>query len=388
MANVSFTFLPPSHVTNSYRSDISVEEVDGAERQRSSVVGATGFPGRIPPGVSILSVLESEEVGKQAGQGSSSTVSLELISNYWNGIKRPKAEKLPEKNESTGRRLSTEEIMRMAGMRFIQSQDQRNDYISAITQRFGSDLSGLSEEEMKEVDLAQLLLAAAEKVGENELDRASRLLSYCEMLSSKERSTAEKVVLLFIDALRERINIARGEHDSKRLVLRNNQYLRTSALQLTYYRILPFIQISQFSEIQVLVENTATASRIHIVDLAVRSGVHVIILMQAILDRKEKPIELLKVSAVATTEMDTAEESGKRLVSVAKSMGLNFSFRVIPAQHIDDVREEMFDIEDGEAVAVYSPLVFKALISRQKSLENLMTVIRSLNPSVMVMTEI
>lgn len=105
--------------------------------------------------------------------------------------------------------------------------------------------------------------------------------------------------------------------------------------------------------------------------------------MQALLKRKAVTIGLLMITTVVTRERDAVEESGRRLVKIAEIMWLNFSFDVIFVPDINDVREEFFDIEQGENVAVHASMVLKTMISRQDSLEKLTRVIRNLHPAVM-----
>jgi len=52
---------------------------------------------------------------------------------------------------------------------------------------FGFSFSGLSNEK-EDVALAELLLACAEKVGQQQFERSSKLPSYCESLSCKTGS--------------------------------------------------------------------------------------------------------------------------------------------------------------------------------------------------------
>lgn len=61
-------------------------------------------------------------------------------------------------------KLFTEKIMRLAGERFIEFSSQKFININLLVHPYGSALSHLTSEEKQDVELAQLLLAAAEKV--------------------------------------------------------------------------------------------------------------------------------------------------------------------------------------------------------------------------------
>ena len=79
-----------------------------------------------------------------------------------------------------GQKLSTEEIMRLAGAKFIQSASQTADGLSMLSHPFGFSFYGLSNEETRDVELAEFLFASAEKVGCQQFDRASKLLNQCD----------------------------------------------------------------------------------------------------------------------------------------------------------------------------------------------------------------
>ncbi|KAL3725282.1 hypothetical protein ACJRO7_030311 [Eucalyptus globulus] len=324
----------------------------------------------------------------------SSKASLELLSNYWTVLKKSKRDQPREPNSEvpvSQPKLSTEEIMRVAGTRYIQFQDQRDNYFSLLTHPYGPTFSGLSEEDLKEVELAQLLLAAAEKVGDQQFDCASRLLSYCELLASKRVSPAQRIVLHFVEALRDRMGKETGRSISMKGTEGKaepvSQGLSFNLTTLKCRMQLPFTQVAEFTALQVIIEHTVSAARIHLIDLQIRSGIQWIVFMQALAERKGEPIELLKITAFGS-ECRDMEEAGKRLASVAESMKIPFSFQVVFLPNLEDIREELFNIEDGEAVAVYAPLVLRTMIARLTSLEKLIGVIRNLDPSVMVMTEV
>lgn len=71
---------------------------------------------------------------------------------------------LTSREDHEGRKLSTEEIMRVAGERYIQFSNNHLDAITMFIHPYSSSLSSLSSEETSGADLAYLLLTAAEKV--------------------------------------------------------------------------------------------------------------------------------------------------------------------------------------------------------------------------------
>ncbi|KAI4329820.1 hypothetical protein MLD38_028163 [Melastoma candidum] len=342
---------------------------------------------------SIQSIQEKMSVRKPIEPRPIAVTSFELLGHYWDVHRRQKQEKEPRKIEEETqvdrRRLSTVEKIRAAGEGFIQLQEQKDDDFSVVMHSYGQSFLGLSEEDMKDLELTLILLSAAEKIGERQFDCASIFLSHCKMLSSERGGPLQRIILCFAEVLCEWIDKATGKYEPKGQKEPNtDRCLATISSWLPCHNQLPLIQIAQFASVQALVDSTATARRIHVIDLALRTGVHVIVLMQALLERKTKAVEVLKVTAVTTVDKEEVEESGRRLASAAKTMGLNFSFEVIFLDNIEDVDDDLFQIEDGEAVVIYASMVLKKMISQQKSLEKLMNILRNLHPSVMVVTEI
>ncbi|KAM2059134.1 hypothetical protein ACFX1R_033107 [Malus domestica] len=147
----------------------------------------------------------------------SSLAALDLLNNYGSAFKKLRGDRLSNRcNEaeassySIQQKLSTEEIMRVAGARYVQISDQGYGDFFMPLHPFGYSLSGLSEEETKDVELAHILLAAAEKVGYQQFERANRLLLHCEVDASFKVNGVQRVVFYFTEALRERIKQETG----------------------------------------------------------------------------------------------------------------------------------------------------------------------------------
>ncbi|OMO58433.1 Transcription factor GRAS [Corchorus olitorius] len=171
---------------------------------------------------------------------------------------------------------------------------------------------GISEQETKDVELAVLLLAAAEKVGQQQYDRAVRLLKQCDFMSSKTGNPVQRVVYYLSEALREKIDKETGRSSSKPMKLFNidEAMMSPNPTTLACYEEMPFARITQFTGIQAIVENVGEAKKIHIIDLEIRNGMQWTVLMQSLACRYACPIELLKISAVATTAKHLIEETG------------------------------------------------------------------------------
>ena len=155
---------------------------------------------------------------------------------------------------------------------------------------------------------------------------------------------------------------------------------------LKCYQKLPF-KVMQFAGTQAIIEHVLSKSKIHLIDLEIRYGVQWIVFMQALADRHERPIGLLKITAIGITGVTKFEETRKRLASFVESLKLPFSYQTIYVTDIVEIKEDLFEVEYDEAVPVYSAYVLRTLVSRPQCLENLMRVIRSIKPSIMVVLE-
>ncbi|PRQ56344.1 putative transcription factor GRAS family [Rosa chinensis] len=293
-------------------------------------------------------------------------------------------------------RLSTVEIMRAAGARFIQFSSQKYADDSIPKHVLGCAPIGLSDQEVKEVELAHLLLAFADKVGKQQYDRARKLQNLCHFLSSSTGNTVQRVVYYFSKALRERTdretgrNTSKGSESKDLLAMHLENTIACCPAFFACFLKLPFYQVTQFAGIQAIVESVASAKRVHFIDLEIRSGGHCIVLMQALASRCEQPIEMLKVTAVGsgTASRQKLEDTGKRLAQFAEALHLPFSFKIATVTDINNLNEDGFESEDGEATAVYCCLMRSSMRTLPDCLESAITELRKLNPCLMVITEI
>lgn len=339
---------------------------------------------------------EIPDVGAKKEKGYPfSLAALELLNNHGNGFKRLKRERIIEPSNDhqvaeEQRSLSTEEILRIAGARFIQSYPQQ-----AASNPFEWTFSGLSREETKDVQLVELLLASAEKVGCQQHGSASRLLNFCDNLASKTGNPVQRVVYYFCEALRERIDRETGRTTAKGLAKNIESFDIDKAMmipdgpKLAFHQGLPFSQVEKFAGIQAIIENIAESNKVHVIDLRIANGVQWIALMQALASRHEySPIELFKITAIGTNAKHAMEETGKWLSNFANTLNIPFSFKIVMVSNMFELKEDLFELDEDEKIAVYSSFALRAMISRPTQLESLMRVIRSLNPCVMVVTEV
>ncbi|WCJ23332.1 DELLA protein RGL2 [Euphorbia peplus] len=324
--------------------------------------------------------------------------SLQLLNTHNQGMKRLNTERVIEPTidplaiKVSYNVYSTENIMRIAAERFTQSFSRTSDVALMLDNPFEFSLSGLPDEEAKKVELAELLMASAEKVGDELYDRARILLNRCDELSSSTGNAVERVVYYFSKALRERINEKTGKTAPQGL--RKQQLVKIDELimalnpkLLAVYQDVPFAQIAHSAGIQAVIENVTGAKKIHVIDLGIRTGVQWTGFMQTLASDSERPLKLLKITAVGTTNKTFIEDTGKRLTSFAESICLPFLFNILTVADMLELHEDQFNLEPDETVVVYSAYLLKLLIPVPDRLDYMMNVIRILKPSIMVVTE-
>lgn len=341
-----------------------------------------------------------EDIGEaKKGKQYPGLSSLGLLNNYGNGFKRLNGERRIDDDitisdtQDEDRKLSTEEVMRVAGEMLLKSCGQTIDGISGID-RFSLSFSGFSDKETRDVELAVLLLAAAEKVGYQQYESASRLLKQCDYMSSKTGNPVQRVVYYFSEALREKIERETGRSSLKSLKWNPSFNYDTDMIALdptilACHRALPFNQISQFAGIQAIVENVAEAKKVHVIDLGIRIGVQWTILIQALASRQhECRLELLKITAFANEAKDLIDGTGKRLSSFARSLGVPFAFKVVMVSDMLDLKEDLFELDAEETIVAYAAFAFRCMLVTPNRIENIMRVLRVMNPCLMVVTEV
>ncbi|XP_023547741.1 DELLA protein RGL1-like [Cucurbita pepo subsp. pepo] len=313
---------------------------------------------------------------------------LQLLNSYGGKVKRMKGTDLEKRGgeaSEENKSLSTEEILRVAGARYVHFFPEGHDEFYMPMHPCDFALAGLSVDERNDVELAHVLFAAAEKVSYQQYERASRLLQRCEWAASPSGNTVQRLVFYFAKALRKRINRETGRETIKEPKV--DEVMSLEALRGCMK--LPFQQVMHLTAVQAIFEHVKLISIVHLIDLEIRSGVHWSAFMKSLEDLKDElPINLLKITAVVSDKGHLIEQVGKWLENVAESLNIPFSFKAILVSDMMELKEEHFETEEHEMVAIYSPLVLRTMITKPASLENLMRVIRKLNPSIMVVSEI
>ncbi|KAL8105426.1 DELLA protein RGL1-like [Apium graveolens] len=327
---------------------------------------------------------------------SSSLASLELLNTFGCRLKRLRAEQGNNLSYSatsgpSRKELSTVDIIKAAMDKFLGLTSQSCGDPCMLVH---SGYSGFSSDIDDEVEPVLFLLASADKVANEQFDRARKLLSMCTHLASGTGSPVQRLVYYFAQALDERIErkigmvSSEGLNDCKRwLSLLEEATISLQPPLVAFGLAVPSCLVYKSAAIQSILDAMTSATRIHIIDLGLKNGMHWPFLMQALAVRHECPIESLTITALVTSSEEMIKDTGKRLSQFAYTLGLPFSFKTAVVHDINDLKEDCFEIETGERIGVYSSMLLRNVVAQPGQFQTLIRVIKNLHPSVMVMIE-
>ncbi|KAM0050858.1 putative transcription factor GRAS family [Helianthus debilis subsp. tardiflorus] len=299
-----------------------------------------------------------------------------------------------EKPNEIYKKLSTDEVIRLGGERFIQSRSSTSMSISSHA--YMDSFSGLSDQQLKDVQLIEILLLSSEKLTQQQFEKSSTLLDWCDELSSSLGNPIQRVVYYFSKALRAKI-----DKEARRMGLftgptmdhvfdMEGTIMSTTSTRslISIYQKLPFYQAGRFSGVAALMDQLSRSKRVHVIDLSIRHGIQILILMQSLASQHGFRIKHLRVTAVGTGFEEKIKQTGDRLKSFAESMYLSFSFSIVIVEDMLDFNKDLLKLDPREALGVYSAYGLYSLIAQQDRLESLMKVIKSTKPRVMVVCEV
>ncbi|CAN0922633.1 DELLA protein RGL2 [Linum grandiflorum] len=247
--------------------------------------------------------------------------------------------------------ISLPDIIKIAAARFINSSDHHDD-TSIISLLVPSN----NKEVTKQVELVNCLLNAAEEIDRCKYDQSICSLDICDSLSSMTGNLTQRVVYYFAQALRRRVYNESGVVNIWSLVdeleKHNIEEVVTAPCPIVgiLHEKVPFYQVGQLAGVQAIVESVEKSKRIHIIDLKIRNGMQWAALMQALVTRSKRDVEMLKITAVVTSYKNLIHETGERLSKLAKSMNIPFSFKAVAVPNLLEIDQKQFDLDPKEAV--------------------------------------
>ncbi|XP_044479182.1 protein NODULATION SIGNALING PATHWAY 2-like [Mangifera indica] len=260
-------------------------------------------------------------------------------------------------------------------------------------------------EDFKGLRLVHLLMAAAEALtGVNKSRELARviLVRLKELVSPNNGTNMERLAAYFTDALQGLIEGSSGAH-GKHLITEgpHHHHHRDEHHQndvLAAFQLLqdmsPYVKFGHFTANQAILEAVANDRRVHIVDYDIMEGIQWASLMQALVSRKDgPPAPHLRITAVSRggsgrRSIGTVQETGRRLVAFAASIGQPFSFHQCRLESDETFRPSTVKLVRGETLIVNCMLHLPHFSYRAPdSISSFLSGAKSLNPRLVTLVE-
>ncbi|XP_020571989.1 scarecrow-like protein 28 [Phalaenopsis equestris] len=126
--------------------------------------------------------------------------------------------------------------------------------------------------------------------------------------------------------------------------------------------------------------------RVHIIDLDIKQGLQWPSLFQSLASRPNPP-KHVRITGIGESKPEI-QSTGARLAGLADSLNLPFQFHAVVDQ-LEDVRLWMLHVKEGECLAVNCVLQLHKMLYDDTggSLRDLMCVVRSTNPAIVLVAE-
>ncbi|KAL2518844.1 DELLA protein RGA [Abeliophyllum distichum] len=231
------------------------------------------------------------------------------------------------------------------------------------------------------IRLVHALMACAEAVQQENLKLAEALVKQIGFLAISQAGAMRKVATYFAEALARRIY--------KLYPINPQDTAFTDLLQMHFYETCPYLKFAHFTANQAILEAFAGKSRVHIIDFSMKQGMQWPALLQALALRPGGPpsFRLTGIGPPSHDNIDHLQEVGCRLAQLAETINVEFEYRGFVANSLADLNASMFDIREGETVAVNSIFELHQLLARTGAIEKVLQVVSEMKPEILTVVE-
>ncbi|XP_059631854.1 protein NODULATION SIGNALING PATHWAY 2 [Cornus florida] len=287
--------------------------------------------------------------------------------------------------------------------RLVHVQEESNSVMSTDTVMAEEETTGGGgSDDFKGLRIVHLLMAAAEALtGVNKSRDLARviLVRLRELVSPTDGTNMERLAAYFTEALHGLLEGAGGAHGKH--LLGNGPHNREDHHQmdvLAAFQLLqdmsPYVKFGHFTANQAILEAVAHDRRVHIVDYDIMEGIQWASLMQALVSRKDGPptphlrITALSRSGSGRRSMGTVQETGRRLIAFAASIGQPFSFHQCRLDSDETFRPSTLKLVRGEALVINCMLHLPHFSFRASdSVASFLSGAKTLNPRLVTLVE-
>ncbi|KGN45971.1 protein NODULATION SIGNALING PATHWAY 2 [Cucumis sativus] len=255
------------------------------------------------------------------------------------------------------------------------------------------------EDEFKGLRLYHLLTAAADAVlGDHKsCDLAHVILVRLnELVSPSHGTNLERLTAYYAQAFQDLLDsapVANKTHHHNHHIHQRDDHTPTdvlAAFQLLQ-EMSPYVKFGHFTANQAILEAVAEDRRVHIVDYDIMEGIQWASLMQAFVSSPSAPhlrITAISRGANGRRSIGTVQETGRRLVAFAASIGQPFSFHQCKLDSDESFRPSGLKLVKGEALVVNCMLHLPHFSYRSpESIASFLSGAKSLSPRIVTLVE-
>ncbi|KAA0063953.1 nodulation-signaling pathway 2 protein [Cucumis melo var. makuwa] len=255
------------------------------------------------------------------------------------------------------------------------------------------------EDEFKGLRLYHLLIAAADAVfgDHRSCDLAHVILVRLnELVSPSHGTNLERLTAYYAQAFQDLLDsapVSNKTHHHNHHIHHRDDHTPTdvlAAFQLLQ-EMSPYVKFGHFTANQAILEAVAEDRRVHIVDYDIMEGIQWASLMQAFVSSPSAPhlrITAISRGANGRRSIGTVQETGRRLVAFAASIGQPFSFHQCKLDSDESFRPSGLKLVKGEALVVNCMLHLPHFSYRSpESIASFLSGAKSLSPRIVTLVE-
>ncbi|OIV93517.1 hypothetical protein TanjilG_28674 [Lupinus angustifolius] len=244
------------------------------------------------------------------------------------------------------------------------------------------------QEKNRGFELVSFLTACVDAIGSRNVFAINHFIAKLGDLASPRGTTISRICAYFTEALAIRvtrlwpqifhITISR---DLERVV----EDETGNALRLLN-QVTPIPKFLHFTSNEMLLRAFERKDKVHIIDFDIKQGLQWPSLFQSLASRTNPPSHV-RITGIGESKLEL-NETGDRLAGFAEALNLPFEFHAV-VDRLEDVRLWMLHVKEHESVAVNCALqLHKTLYDGTGgALRDFLRLIRSTNPTVVVMAE-
>ncbi|KAE8657334.1 Scarecrow-like protein 28 [Hibiscus syriacus] len=236
-------------------------------------------------------------------------------------------------------------------------------------------------------ELVHLLAACVEAIGSKNIAAINHFIAKLGDLASPRGSAISRLIAYYTEALA--LRVARlWPHIFHITPPRELDWVdddNATALRLLN-QISPIPKFLHFTSNEILLRAFEGKDRVHIIDFNIKQGLQWPSLFQSLASRANPPSHV-RVTGIGESKQEL-NETGDRLSGFAEALNLPFEFHPV-VDRLEDVRLWMLHVKENETVAVNCVFqLHKTLYDGNGvALRNFLGLIRSTNPTVVIMAE-